>query len=558
MVSTRNTSRSNANPPRMQDPPSDADSRPPDTLEAMQDNTNEVEALRLANQRLIEELEQLTRQIQCPRETRQAQEGHNFPPHEGQHNLDIPRGAETEAESSRARGHGPQPAPGEEGNEAVLGGRIGNKELCHPQLGAEEQSWEQRFKSLQQELSRVKVVVRGRTLDTMDTLVQQTESLFTAEVLHYPLPAKFRMPQVETFDGVKDPVDHHNTYKNQMELHGYQDPMRCRAFAITLKGPALAWFNRLPPSSISSFRELSIAFASHFIGARTYRKPSYHLLFVKQGTQESLKSYVQRFNAESLKIDIPDEKFAITAFIAGLGMQSKDLMFSISKNPQASMAEVLAKAEKYINGEEDLISKKESSSTHKEKSETDKRRGRSPKRQSVRERSPKKDEERSLKRRGSLRDRLGPPQFERRRRYSPQRFTPLTASVSQVLREVRNEQFLRWPTQMKSDPSTRDNTKYCEFHRDYGHRTDNCIQLKREIEYLIRHGYLRRFISPESQPQGQAQNQALAQQPPPLPRQTTTQHQQPLAEIHVISGVFAGGGESSSARKAHLRNIRAA
>ena len=58
---------------------------------------------------------------------------------------------------------------------------------------------------------------------------------------------------------------------------------------------------------------------------------------------------MQRFNTESLKIDIPDEKFAITAFIAGLGVQSKDLMFSISKNPQASMAEVLAKAGKYIN-----------------------------------------------------------------------------------------------------------------------------------------------------------------------------------------------------------------
>ena len=81
----------------------------------------------------------------------------------------------------------------------------------------------------------------------------------------------------------------------------------------------------------------------------------------------------QRFNAESLKVDIPDEKFAITSFIAGLGVQSKDLKFSISKNPQASMAEVLAKAEKYINGEESLISKKGSSLTHKEKSETDKR-----------------------------------------------------------------------------------------------------------------------------------------------------------------------------------------
>ena len=111
---------------------------------------------------------------------------------------------------------------------------------------------------------------------------------------------------------------------------------------------------------------------------------------------------------------------------------------------------------------------------------------------------------------------------------------------------------------MKSDPTTRDNTKYYEFHRDYGHRTDDCIQLKREIEYLIRRGYLRRFISPESQPQNQAQNQALAQQPPTPPRQTTTQHQQPLGEIHVISGGFAGGGESSSARKAHLHNIRSA
>ena len=211
--------------------------------------------------------------------------------------------------------------------------------------------------------------------------MQQTESPFTAEVLHFPLPAKFRMMQIEAFDGAKDPVDHLNTYKNQMELHGYRDLVRCRAFAITLKGPTLAWFNRLPPLSVSSFRELSIAFVYHFIGERTYRKSGYHLLTIKQSPQESLRSYVQRFNAESLKVDVPDEKFAITAFIAGLGVQLKDLMFSISKNLQASMAEVLAKAEKYINGEEALISKKESSSIHKERSRTDKQQGRSPKRQ---------------------------------------------------------------------------------------------------------------------------------------------------------------------------------
>ena len=347
--------------------------------------------------------------MQCQQEVLSTQEGHNITPHEGQPHLGAPRGVETEAEFSRVRGHGPYPTPGKEGNEVTLGGHVGNKELNPPQQGIGERSWEQRFKGLQQELSRMKEVVKGRALDSMDTLVQQTESPFTAEVLHFPLPAKFKMPQIEAFDGDKYPVDHLSTYKNQMELHGYQNLVRCRAFAITLKGPAFAWFNRLPPSSISSFRKFSIAFVSHFIGARTNRKPSYHLLTIKQSSQESLRSYVKRFNAESLKVDIPDEKFSITAFIVGLGVQLKDLMFSISKNPQASMVEVLAKAEKYINGEEALISKKGNSSTHKEKNGSDKRQGRSPKRQRGRERSPKTEIERSPKRRGNLRDRLGPP-----------------------------------------------------------------------------------------------------------------------------------------------------
>ena len=100
MVSTENTSRSNANPPRMPDPPGDADNRPPGPAEAIQANTNEVEALRLVNQSLIEELEQLTRQIQYLREVRQTQEGHNIPPHEGRHDYGIPRDTEAEVESS--------------------------------------------------------------------------------------------------------------------------------------------------------------------------------------------------------------------------------------------------------------------------------------------------------------------------------------------------------------------------------------------------------------------------------------------------------------------------
>ena len=67
-----------------------------------------------------------------------------------------------------------------------------------------------------------------------------------------------------------------------------------------------------------------------------------------------------------------------------------------------------------------------------------------------------------------------------------------------------------------------------------------------EIEYLIRRGHLNRYVASEGQEQVN----------PPPPRQLTqVQHQPPLGEIRVISGGFVGGGEFSSARKAHLRSI---
>ena len=100
---------------------------------------------------------------------------------------------------------------------------------------------------------------------------------------------------------------------------------------------------------------------------------------------------------------------------------------------------------------------------------------------------------------------------------------------------------------MKSDPAKRDDTKYCEFQRGHGHRTNDCIQLRKEIEYLIRHGHLSRYVASKGQERVQ---------PPPPHQPTLVQHQSPLGEIHVISGGFAGGGESNSARKAHLCSIR--
>ena len=121
MVSTRNISMSHANPPRKQDQPGGVDSRPSgDMLETVQVNTNKVKALRITNQHLLKELEQLTMQIQHPQETRQARKGQNPLTREEQY-LKPRREDDREGETSHTREHDPYQPPGEDHNEERQG-----------------------------------------------------------------------------------------------------------------------------------------------------------------------------------------------------------------------------------------------------------------------------------------------------------------------------------------------------------------------------------------------------------------------------------------------------
>ena len=52
--------------------------------------------------------------------------------------------------------------------------------------------------------------------------------------------------------------------------------------------------------------------------------------------------------------------------------------------------------------------------------------------------------------------------------------------------EVR-EQLAR-PERMRTHPGKRNPNKFCLYHRDHDHDTEECIQLRDEIEELIRRG----------------------------------------------------------------------
>ena len=129
-------SRSHANPPRTQDQQEDVDSRQPgDALEALNATSNEMEALRLVNQRILRELAELTRRVQSLQEAQHACEGrNNIPQEEQQHPRDVDGGGE----NSRTKGHDPYIPPGDDRNERMSGRNNGDDEPTPYQQGKGE------------------------------------------------------------------------------------------------------------------------------------------------------------------------------------------------------------------------------------------------------------------------------------------------------------------------------------------------------------------------------------------------------------------------------------
>ena len=123
--------------------------------------------------------------------------------------------------------------------------------------------------------------LKGRVSSDLDDLVNRTDSLFTASINSFPLPHKFRMPQIDSYDGVKNPLDHLETFKTLMHLQGVADEIMCRAFPTTLKGAVRIRFSWLMPDSIGTFKELSAQFTSHFIGGHRYKKSTACLMNIK-------------------------------------------------------------------------------------------------------------------------------------------------------------------------------------------------------------------------------------------------------------------------------------
>ncbi|MQM23320.1 hypothetical protein Taro_056384, partial [Colocasia esculenta] len=266
---------------------------------------------------------------------------------------------------------------------------------------------------------------RGVDLERhVDAMVQRAEgkapmdedlafhSTFTAVILEARVSPKLPLPTIASYDGTTDPADHIYGFESHMVFHGTSDAAKCRAFLATLKETTRAWFEALPAGSISSFHLLKKSFRDNFLRGKSQPRTAASLLAI-----------------EALHIPHLDIPLATSALIQGT--HDGFLQRTLGVQQPSTLAELLSTAQHHAACEESLAA------------------GRAEQGESSNKKRPSDN--------GSDRDQ----KKGRCNRDSPRRprpftdYTPLTVAPEQILAEIWDEPYVRWPPRMHSDPLRR-------------------------------------------------------------------------------------------------------
>ncbi|MED6109381.1 hypothetical protein PIB30_033077 [Stylosanthes scabra] len=74
-------------------------------------------------------------------------------------------------------------------------------------------------------------------------------------------------------------------------------------------------------------------------------------------------------------------------------------------------------------------------------------------------------------------------------------YTPLITSISEIYQQISSKDILPRARTLKGrTQNARNKTLFCDYHHGYGHKTQDCYDLKDAIEQAIREGKLNEFI----------------------------------------------------------------
>ncbi|GKU88934.1 hypothetical protein SLEP1_g3141 [Rubroshorea leprosula] len=235
---------------------------------------------------------------------------------------------------------------------------------------------------------------------------------------------------------------------------------------------------------------------------------------------------MSRFNDAVLEVSSFYQAVGIAAVISGL--KHDRFRNSLIKHAATTFSDVNDRSLKFITVEEYALAQNSTPSKNQNPE--------------WRDDNPSRKRMRMAQNRGPML--TSPPRFGRLNSTPPQQsaskppvnWTPFNLPRSQIFMQIKNKMDLRHLGPMKTAAASRDHTRYCDFHQDHGHTTEQCNSLKSELESLAQKGMLNE------------QGVGYQQNPPPLPP--------PARIIHMIMGGLEAGGLSSKQRKLYVREVK--
>lgn len=197
-----------------------------------------------------------------------------------------------------------------------------------------------------------------------------------------------------------------------------------------------------------------------------------------QSPNETLKEWLASYNKEVAIIRNCSEEACLLDAISSM---STDIPFrsDLDAKPPQTRKEFLNRATKFIAEEARILCNRRPKSVIISGGESSDRKKR-PANNDSRESSDKKQK--------SGNEDKCPQSFNRFETY-----TELNTRIEDIYYNIWHWDLLRRPQLKKKDLARRNQSKYCNFHREVNHLTSECNDLNDEIDDLIRRGYLKEY-----------------------------------------------------------------
>ncbi|GKC28221.1 reverse transcriptase domain-containing protein [Tanacetum coccineum] len=215
-------------------------------------------------------------------------------------------------------------------------------------------------------------------------------------------------------------------------------PTWCHMFNSTLTGNARVWFDKLPKEFINSYEDLRAAFRENYLRQTKHIKDPVEIHHIKQRDGESTEDFMERYKAELIKrlyekiLRSMDEMYKVTTSF--LQWEVAAFSHGQKKAPMSWKQPEVGNKPNFRKG-------------FKNKQRSDR---------------------------------------------NPDRFSLLTKTPKEIFALEKGR--FKAPPPMVTPTKKRDPNKYFEFHADTRHSTDECMQLRKQIDEMIKSGKLSQFI----------------------------------------------------------------